>query len=353
MMRVQIHPADRGGCGYYRLIWPAQALIDQGYDVVLTEEGVNSDLQALMQVDRDGNEHVVGLAELPDADVVVLQRPLSYKLVEMIYYLRQAGIVVVVELDDDFENIHPRNLAWRAAHPTHSPDRNWKLLRQGCELADGMIVSTPALRSYRTDAHVLPNYVPEFYTKVEPGEWSDPSTMGWSGSIDTHPEDLQEVQGSVARLVREGHPIKIVGTGKGVHRAFGLSQNTDLNETGWVAIDHYPAEMADINVGLVPLQASQFNNAKSWLKGLEWASLGVPFVASPTAEYLRLFNDYGIGNIASKAKHWPSLVNSCTPEMGAQFRQSVIDNELIIEQRAFHWWNAWQAIADSSVRSPK
>ena len=350
-MRVQIHPADRGGCGHYRLIWPAQALIDQGYDVVLTEEGEDSDLHAIMQRDRFGDEHIVGLAEKPDADVVVLQRPLTYQLVEMVHHLKEAGVVVVVELDDDFQNIHPRNIAWKMAHPTHNPKRNWKLLQQACQIADGVTVSTPALLHFRADAHVLPNYVPEWYTRVELGEWSDPSTIGWSGSIDTHPEDLQEVNGAVAQLVRQGHPIKIVGTGKGVHRAFGLSELTGLQASGWVGIGQYPKEMAEINVGLVPLQASKFNNAKSWLKGLEWASLGVPFVASPTAEYLRLADCYGIGKIALKAKHWPSLVNSCTADLGRQYRQSVIDNELVVEQRAFHWWNAWQEIADSSARS--
>ena len=50
----------------------------------------------------------------------------------------------------------------------------------------------------------------------------------------------------------------------------------------------YTSSVAELGVGLVPLLDSAFNRAKSWLKGLEYAALGVPFVASPTPEYVKL-----------------------------------------------------------------
>jgi hypothetical protein len=40
-----------------------------------------------------------------------------------------------------------------------------------------------------------------------------------------------------------------------------------------------------IHVGLVPLTRGPFNEAKSYLKGLEYAAAGIPFIATPTEEY--------------------------------------------------------------------
>jgi glycosyltransferase involved in cell wall biosynthesis len=54
---------------------------------------------------------------------------------------------------------------------------------------------------------------------------------------------------------------------------------------------------------LVPLNLVPFSEAKSYLKGLEYAASGIPFVASPTYEY-RLLAKEGIGRIASTPDEW-------------------------------------------------
>jgi hypothetical protein len=58
-----------------------------------------------------------------------------------------------------------------------------------------------------------------------------------------------------------------------------------------------------IDIGIVPLTTNQFNEAKSNLKGLEYALSGIPFVASDTQEY-RDLHDIGIGRIAKSNKDW-------------------------------------------------
>jgi len=340
---IHVHPADGGGCGHYRMIWPAEALIAEGYDITYMKPGTSdANLMTTATQGRDGIEHIVDV-EHPGCDIIVLQRPLHYQLLECIPLLQAKGVQVVVELDDDFENIHPRNIAWSMSHPNMSPERNWRFLKQACSLADRMVVSTPALQRYKLGAVVVPNFVPRWYTELPVDNRPDTPTVGWSGSTETHPQDLQEVGNSVARLMRDGWDLKIVGTGKGVARAFGIREDTDMhNGLGWVDLDTYPVEMQRMSVGMVPLQSSPFNQAKSWLKGLEWASLGVPFVASPTQQYIKLSDKYGIGTISLKAKHWYSHVNNMNYwAEGQKARESVIRNKLIIEERAEMWYNAW------------
>lgn len=298
-----------------------------------------SDLISTMVKDNDGTPHVISASD-PGCDVLVLQRPLHYNLAEIIPQIQKHGVRVVIELDDDFENIHPQNIAYKGAHPRYSPERNWKFLRQACELADAMVVSTPALQRYKPDAvTVVPNFVPERYLQYD--YWTTFDTLGWSGSIDTHPGDLRVVGNSVARLVNQDtYRLRVVGTGKGVAEAFGVSAD-NMQTTGWVDIEDYPDEMRRVGIGVVPLIPSPFNEAKSWLKGLEWASLGVPFVASPTAEYAKLKHMYGIGEIAVNPKEWAKKVSSLHHEDGHHNRNMVDKHDLVIERQASLWYNAW------------
>lgn len=351
-MRFHVHPGDEGGCGHYRTIWPAEALRDQGHDVrIFMPEEEDAAIQAQMVMNK-GIESVVGLHKVPECDVLVLQRPLRRTLVELIPHLQKAGVAVVVELDDDFTAIHPTNKAWKTAHPKRHPDVNYHHLLRACSLADAVTVSTEALRAKYASVNgvVIPNYVPERYLGVESRFHTQDPIVGWSGSIDTHPRDLQVLGPAIPRLLRARPEVRfgVVGTGVGVARRVGIPETYDLAPTGWVDIQDYPAAMAKLDVGVVPLDPTPFNEAKSWLKGLEYASLGIPFVATPTAAYQQLFVEYGIGALASNPKEWErALIDALDngPELSRDVRTKVHQNDLTIERRAVEWLQVWQLAA--------
>jgi glycosyltransferase involved in cell wall biosynthesis len=58
-----------------------------------------------------------------------------------------------------------------------------------------------------------------------------------------------------------------------------------------------------MQVGLVPLNRIPFSEAKSNLKGLEYAAAGIPFIATPTEEY-RILAEAGVGRLASTPDEW-------------------------------------------------
>jgi glycosyltransferase involved in cell wall biosynthesis len=70
-----------------------------------------------------------------------------------------------------------------------------------------------------------------------------------------------------------------------------------------VPINIYPKLFKEIDIGIVPLTNIPFNHAKSFIKGLEYAAAGVPFVASYSPEYQYLA-DNGIGRIANNQEEW-------------------------------------------------
>ena len=403
LMRVVVHPADQGGCGHYRLIFPAEALAAEGHDVrvdhdrtypvarfptiagheVLGVVGdqkhanrIIGDLQAdLGRARRQGldprgqerlaAEHVARLREhcetrgrdTVDADVVVMQRILSEERYDTLCALQRSGVAVVVEIDDDFHAIHKRNPAWHGTNGlgTEGIHRDW--LMRACARADLVTVSTPALAK-RYGAHgrvqVIDNYVPARYLDItKPTDQLPGTAVGWSGSTVTHPDDLEATCGRIGQLVSDtGCRFEVVGTGYRVQEALCLPRAPEA--TGWLPLDDYPAALARLDVGIVPLARHPFNEAKSHLKGLEMAAVGVPFIATPTGPYEQLYRA-GIGLLADNPNDWYEhgrrlvLHADARQALGDRFREKVAE-AWTVERNAWRWWDAWRSALDHSVR---
>lgn len=331
-MKVAVYPADLGGCGHYRLIYPIEAMqragnTDAEIEMILpTPDAENPDDSPTAKLDvivvdepavwqgvTVNSRRVIDVVP-PDADVVVLQRPMNRLLVDAIPYLQARGIAVVVEVDDDFDAINARNLAFVSTHKSLNPDLNADHVRRACAMADMVTVSTPALAAVygkHGRFRVLPNALPpHWFARPETQRYADAPHpwIGWSGTIATHPNDLQVTRGAVGRICHEtGAGLYIVGTGKGVRERLGVYDETPFHATEWKPIDEYPDALDGMDVGIVPLEQSRFNRCKSDLKGLEYAALGIPFVASPLPEYERLAAT-GAGLIADRPREWAGLL---------------------------------------------
>lgn len=340
-MKVYVFPADEHGCGHYRLIWPAQELQRQGYAVEIIS---SQDRDRAIQARVDGNR-LVSVTVAQDADVIVFQRVTHRYLVQAISLLRQNGIVVVVDMDDDLTCIHPANPAFHMLHPS-SPyaDHSWQNTLLACEAATLVTTSTPALLD-RYAKHgrgrVLYNMVPKMFLDV-PHE--DSNVIGWAGSVHSHPSDLQVMGSAPAQLMQLGAKFKIAGPEAGVHQALGLSTHFTVESTGNVDIDAWPLAVNTIGVGVAPLADTRFNAAKSWLKLLEYGALGIPAVASPRAEYRRL-NKLGVGWLADKPSEWKAKLRTLVVSQDARIELGMRSREAVakqtIEENAWRWWEAW------------
>jgi glycosyltransferase involved in cell wall biosynthesis len=324
-MNVLLLPADTFGCGYYRMRMPAH----------YAESDTTINDRLALRGDR---------VLLPaGVDVVVFQRTLQSRMPGFIRDIQRQGVAVVVELDDDMAALDAHHANFREVHPRWSPDANFQHLKRCCAEADLVTVTTPALAE-RYAAHgryaILPNYIESALLNYTPEKrWG----IGWSGYVPTHPNDPQVMGNAAAELERDGHTWRVIGKGAGAAEAFGV---TRVEATEWIPLADYYHQVASLEAGVVPLTDSAFNRAKSWLKGLEYAALGVPFVASPTPEYIRLQNDAGAGLLADKPKRWRGLLRklmddeSMRWELAGHAREQV-GARLTIEGNAWRWDEAW------------
>lgn len=345
-MRVLVMPADLGGCGHYRLLMAAEHLRSLGYDIHIKLPGESDNG---FEAHLDENDNIVDF-RLPveDVDVIVMQRVSHDMHRQAIPLLRKKGVAVVVDMDDDLSTIHPKNVAfWN--YRTHSltpfSAKNAQFI---CNEATLVTVSTrPLLRVYAKHGRgqIIDNYVPERYLYMSPIRDDDAPVFGWAGTMQSHPTDVQVVGRSVRDLVREGHQFRVVGPAD-PRLKVGFKLDEDAPATGVVSLFNWPTSIANLDVGLAPLEPSTFNTSKSRLKVLEYNSVGIPYVASPRDEYRRYHRESrGSGILAETPKDWATAIRrlmkdeTMRKELGEQGRAHVYSQT--IEMNSWRWLEAW------------
>jgi glycosyltransferase involved in cell wall biosynthesis len=287
MMRIHFWTADGSGSGLYRGVLPAMSLHWLGHE---TSAGV--------RLPDDWREQ--GL------DVVVGCRVAKPGPSATWRELRDAGVRLVMDLDDDYFHLDATNVAAR---------RTWdaSMLRQlvaNMALADVVTCcSEPlavALREYHDDVRVVPNGLPAQHLG-EPRDYS-PETLsvGWAGTASTVHElpevvrALNRIAGYRGRDVR----VKLVGIDARAAVALGL-KGARLGALGWVEnFGRYLEAVSGFDVWVAPYRDTEFNRAKYPTKYLESSIFGIPLIASDIEPYRRVIRHGENGLLVRREHEW-------------------------------------------------
>lgn len=348
-------PADTAGCGYYRLIWAAEHLQSLGYDIEIeypktakeNNNGKPTGLEVHFRGDvrDDPNAEIIDVKVPGDADVLVMQRLSHNWHSKVIEILRSKGVAMVIDMDDDLSNIHPDNKAFINYHPKNpNTPFSWKNVEQACKTATLVTVSTHQLLGVYARhgrGQVIDNYVPERYLRIMVDQ---EKVFGWPGTTDSHPNDLQVTGGAVQQLIEDGYNFRVIGPITGAKNALRLKDQPP--HTGIVALVNWTLEIAKLQIMLAPLAPTAFNTGKSRLKLIEAASVGVPWVGSPRAEYRRFHKESGSGLLVDSRKEWYKAIKqlmddaSLRQELGEKGRQYM--QSQTVEKNAWRLWEAWE-----------
>lgn len=348
-----MYPADKAGCAYVRCEQPLRVSGVEGeirHEVDMVGRGIRKRRPDGVVV----GERIVEQVPAPiNADVVVFQRPPHQDTPRFIEHFQRQGIAAVVDVDDDLAALHPHN----AAYPLHAghvrPDVNARHVARACAVADLVTVSTPALAD-RYGVHgrvvVLRNCVPEKI--LDYPRSSDGRTLGWAGRVETHPGDLEVTHGGVGEALGDWH-FHVIGEAKLVREKLHLPKPP--TETPWIMnVDDYHRALGTLDVGIAPLGDTKFNAGKSWLKGIEMAARGVPFVASPRVEYEAL----GLGLLAKdRSRTWRSALRRLMDDESLRRELSEQGKEMVRERHTFegngHFWaEAWELAIRNRTGKP-
>lgn len=335
-MKVLATAADKGGSFQYRVRIPVEAAQRRGVDVTYAHD---FDVEAT----RNSVTGIVTVDEVhTDADVISIQRPSTQRMNALAVACKRQGIAVVTDLDDDLALVPKYNSAYSRVDPARSPLENYHWLEQTMAMADWVTVSTTHLLRYAVNgASVIYNAIDPAWLDITPRR---PEMVGWTGTPHNHWMDLHQIRSGLVGLERRAGLHLITDDAPVVAKALGWTGR--VVAAGWQDFEHYPVEIANkVGVGMVPLDTwDLFNQAKSFLKGLEFAALGIPFVASPTAQYKLLADGYRIGKLAKGPSQWNRLIGQALDQrdrLGDTYRARVAE-DFTAEHTVDGWIDAWE-----------
>jgi hypothetical protein len=308
-------------------------------------------------VQRPGDDRLtVGSVDAEGADVVVLQLPKTVEMLQCQRLLQDQGVAVVVEIDDLFSAV-PFGHSAHQVLLEHGLD---KIALTAAQEADLVTVSTPALlKEYARHGRgaAVPNAVPRRTAELPPAyeRQVDVVTIGWTGSVATHPYDLQVMESGLQQaLDRTRGSSRFVILGQAMDARKRLHLPEEPTEIPWVKdVDGYVRSVGEqFDIGIAPLREDRFNTAKSWLKVLEYAARGVFAVRSTTAEYERL----GLGRRARVPRDWATLISGAVLDPDRRREQAAADHAAVLadhltEHTAERWADAWRRARDNRTRA--
>lgn len=273
----------------------------------------------------DGSHRIV------TPDVIYLQRE-KLDISQYLRLARAAGQIVIQDFDDWFWGVDPRNVGFKGIQQIAPA------IGANLAASDLVTVSTPYLAErigerFQNEIVVVPNHVD--VSRFAPVDQDvDVPTVGWAGVTGSRSGDLTELRG-VLNQFRGRVTFQHSGAVQG-HPSFADEVGLAADEVATVparTADRYPS-LLDFHIGLVPLRLTPFNEAKSDLKGLEYAAAGIPFIAAPSGPYRALRDDWGsCVRVARKSADWVKGIKQLLDpiarrDCAAELRERVQERDL-------------------------
>jgi hypothetical protein len=252
-----------------------------------------------------------------DCDVIVMQRYMHKNVLVDMKRAQASGQIIINDVDDWYWGLSKKNAAYSMSDPTLNPDENIQWYKNILEQSDAIFASTPFLHrklsEWNDSVYLQTNYVnTDQYKDVPPFESPNKHKLvvGWMGSTSHRSGDLEILKPYSAQITRfatfhHTGDIKVPHVPR-FFKEIGVS-------AGSVTTSPFlpPYQLQDgfkFQVGIVPLTNIPFNHAKSYIKGLEYAAAGVPFVCSYSPQYEELVAEHGIGVMVNDPSEYPVLL---------------------------------------------
>jgi hypothetical protein len=341
-------PLQPNGCAWYRCKLPSDELNKIGWFSTVGFPGYNPKRGFGMVVPGDKAVH--------GWDVIVFKLLMQKEVLKNMSAAQKMGQKIVVDVDDWFDGLAKTNRAYEATDPKKNPDNNREIYAEIIMQADAVITSTPFLYDYyaakRDNVYMVRNGIDlPRWTKRRP-RMNHRLKLGWVGATPWRSEDLEQLSPWIGNYLlsrkmsfhHSGH------TNNGAPLAadqLGIPRNI-TRTSPLVPILSYPKLFENIDIGIIPLNDVPFNYAKSFIKGLEYAAAGVPFVSSYSPEYAYL-SEQGIGRIAHTPEEWIYHLDELRD---MSLRKDEIDHNLemlknfSMEARASDWDAAFKQILE-------
>lgn len=302
VLRILSVRSKLDGVGHYRVSIPALALRDRGHTVDILD-----------------NKPTIRICNqwFADYDAVILQNLADTGWIEVIKTIPEGRRPVTIGCIDDLigglDRSNPCFREYELARP--------KVI-ECMGLCDGMIYSTPEIASHYAGLNrryqVVPNYldIPGLrdWDTQEERLFPDRFVVGWLGGTQHVNDELPMREGLKAFL--DANPRALFAFCGNGQLSVLWKKSIGVSDDQWRYIkppgigepegnfDRYQTVISQFDVGVAPLQNTEFNRCKSDLRLLEYGAWGVPYVASNIAPYRRFAGEVFGGYLAATPEEW-------------------------------------------------
>ncbi len=342
---------DRSGPSLWRIFQPFKALQASGYPAYWDFTSAD------------------GLGAIaPSFDGYVLPRiswhPDQRKIAETWFArLKAAGKFVVYDSDDD---VFTSTITHRALATGMNEGKSFEELEAerferiwAMQQSDGVTVSTPRLatvvRSYtNTPVIVVPNAidVPWFRRVLAGAERQTAAlTVGWAGGRRLE-RDVEAMAEGWRRLAESYSYVTFVVQGHVPACIVAAVPPERLVVLPWMALEHYPSGLVEIDIGCASVTDAPFERCKSPIKVYEYAVAGAAVVATPTV-YGHVVAHGVNGYLAETADDWSLylstlVVRPSLRSIMARRLLKVVERKCSLAVNLHRWPEAWQQVADDA-----
>lgn len=260
-----------------------------------------------------GNEVPEHLMEWPDTVVFGRSYPQQYDPIKIMREYKKRGKRVIYDMDDDFWAVSKDNPSVLVSNALK--DQYEGMIAE----ADAVISPSPVLlkkfkKHFKKPTFLAPNGIDDSVYRERPHDNEEIVKVGYMGAA-SHWRDLQLIGGVVADLQKKydflftvygltGEPLeaaiytynKILNykfqPEKAAYHQAAVDFYKQLEGTRMWHVPFMPPElhpktlsMCDLDIGLAPLEDSEFNRGKSNVKFYEYASVGTVTLASDVLPY--------------------------------------------------------------------
>jgi glycosyltransferase involved in cell wall biosynthesis len=315
---------DFGGSDYYRIRLPLGELAQHGHETSCGPAKTNSK--------PEGADIVVG--EMIGSR---LEGPQVHK-----WWRRLAkDCKRVYELDDDPFEVEPHSPVYSYYTGELSKDS----LTHCIQTADLVTASVEPLaermRKINPNVVVVKNRIDEkLLDVVRPRR--DKLVIGWAGGS-THEKDLEEATYGLRKILDRNRNTECHFIGAD----FRHLVKRPMRYTGWShdLFDYYCK--IDFDIGIAPLRATKFSEAKSAIKAMEYSALGIPVIASDVAPYRDFIVDGVTGWLVRREHEWAVRLRELVNDEAMREEMGQAAKSLAAEWTIQKGWTDWLCAYES------
>jgi len=321
-------PHNTDGSGYYRLYLPFKELSANSFHICAAAPP----------------GQVPSPEELNGVDVLALQRPAGRSGARLLEKYMGRGTKLVYETDDDMLNVDSSGLPHLAAEQARESVRRCLRLADMVTVTNEYLAET--IRPYNDNIRILPNHVKAGLLTLNRPK-ADRVTIGWAGGT-SHLVDMIEIEEPLRNVLTRNPDVGMHFIG---HDLSPLLRDLRgrARWTGWQHDVGAYYKLVDFDIAIAPSADIPFNRAKTWLRALEMAAMGIPIVASNRLPYSEFVVDGKTGYLVNSPGEWETRLHDLIhdSDMRAEMRYAGKEQALgwLIEDGWKLWEQAYESVA--------